>query len=271
MPRRPSPAVQRLPSSERWEHDGAAADAAAAAARVAPAKPASDNQRRQQQSGAAQLASASAQPQTAVQKAAALVPEPAVAAQAGSPHRSRQKEPQADASRRGAVKEDSRHGKEKADSRRSERQGKEDVVRGGSVVAQGRGSGSPAERQQKSLHGGAMSAAGSRWTLLSSLPCVFEWLKVVRQRLTQGRSRTTALQSDRSVVELGFVPDRLCNAHVKPCPHIMSWWRPAPQGVWWDHRRQLTHSSQWDLKRAHTMDVLCSCVSSLSQHMCPSA
>lgn len=178
--RAPSPVPRRPGSAERWEHDGAAADAAAAAARIVPAKPSGDSRQRDQQAGAAPPSLATAQlPQTAVQKAAAAVPDRVAVAGTVSPsepdnlasnaHPIQQANDSNGASVGGNGEQGSQYRKQagRPNERLSHKESRSGV---GDGVARGRRSASPVQ-QQKSSRGEAVAGPGSRWLLLLGLHC----------------------------------------------------------------------------------------------------
>lgn len=233
MPRRPG-------SSERWEHDGGAADAAAAAARIVPPKAAADSRQRRNQSAAAEPAPDKEQPpaapggqaQTAIQKAAARVPDrvTAASADAGSPHRQdganggHQAEPLQRASRHSRGD----GGQKKSEGRRSTHQEKADGVRGvraEATVARSHSGVSPERRkevvpqdeavqaanpeaqEQAAPRGEAVAAAiGSRWLLPSSLLCCV-CNEAVRQLLGQFQCQNTQTRTDCCLFRLGYGVD----------------------------------------------------------------
>lgn len=258
--RAPSPVPRRPGSAERWEHDGAAAGAAAAAARIVPAKPSGNSRQRDQQVGAAPPSSATAQQaQTAVQKAAAAVPDRVAMAGTDSPsardgsarnaHPVRQENDSNGAVVGGSGREvqGSRLEKQQV-GRHSERQSHTESLSGeGDDVARGRRSASPVQQQQhqKSSRGEAVAGPGSRWLLLLWLCSSF----VISMQQAWCSCLGSQVQTTAMVADLWhqgpseFVDNGLCcNFPVKLCTSAMLGGDQAPQGVWWDHRRQLAHA-----------------------------
>jgi hypothetical protein len=254
--RAPSPVPRRPGSAERWEHDGAAADAAAAARAIAPPKRSSDSRQQHQQEGPVALPSAGAQPpQTAVQKAAAAVPDRV--ASAGAEGSSAP-----DSSARGM--HPTQRGKDSSaaivhETAKGSRQQKQDARHSEGLrhddarlrEEDGRRSASPAQERQKIARKLAVAGPVSRWLLLLGL-CSDSMFVGSQAACASGvRSKQQQSMLDVCIRTLSLVDSLFCcNVLVKLYPDVLAGGDQASQGVWWDHRRQLAQLSQWDLRRA---------------------